>query len=142
MNRDWSRLPSHVRSQVPSDVSSDVPRSSSSIVLLAMLVLLGGGLTASCGSGTDLGRSGSPEAVAAALNRLTSVPARPVNQSGRPIAYLALGGTAGSRLAAFDLEQSRMLWSVPAQMTGRVVAGTSIIVYSDGETLVAREVAS
>ena len=130
MNRDWSQ------------VGSEVPRSSSGIVLTAMFVLLGAGMTASCGSGTDLGRSGSPEAVAAALNRLTAMPGRPVNRSGRPMAYLALGGTAGSRLAAFDLEQSRMLWSVPAQMTGRVVAGTSIIVYSDGETLVARDVAS
>ena len=97
--------------------------------------------SASCAP-ADLGRAGSPEAVAAALGRATAVPAAPTNAQGRPLAYLALGGAAGSRLAAFDLAQSRMLWSVPTPITGRVVAGVSILIHADGAALVARDVAS
>jgi hypothetical protein len=89
---------------------------------------------------TDFGKAGSADAVAAALARSTPVPAKPDNQAGRPIAYLVLGGTKGPRLAAFDLAQSKVLWTVPAKTTGRVVSGASILVHADGNTLVARDV--
>lgn len=87
-----------------------------------------------------LGRAGNAEAVAAAMARSRSFAAKPINRAGRPIVYLALGGTAGGRLAAFDLAQSRVLWTVPARMTGRLAAGTSIVVHADGGALVARDV--
>jgi outer membrane protein assembly factor BamB len=103
---------------------------------LAAAVLLAG---ASCAS-SGLAGAGSAEAVADALGHTKSVSATPVNQTGRPLVYLALAGTGGSRLAAFDLASSKVLWTVPAKLTGRVAAGTSIVVHADGGSLVAREV--
>ena len=98
-------------------------------------------LAGACAS-ADLGRAGNAAAVAAAMERSGTIAARPVNQAGKPIAYLALGGTAGGRLAAFDLALSRTLWTVPAKMTGRVVAGASILVHADGSALVGRDVSN
>jgi outer membrane protein assembly factor BamB len=97
-------------------------------------------LSAAACAPAGLGRAGSPDAVAAALARSTSVEAKPVNRAGLPVVYLALGGTAGARLAAFDLASSKLLWRVPAKLTGRVAAGASVIVYADGSNLVARDV--
>ncbi|MES1205272.1 MAG: PQQ-binding-like beta-propeller repeat protein [Pseudomonadota bacterium] len=90
----------------------------------------------------DLGRAGNPDAVAAAMRRSDAPAAKPVNQAGRPLVYLALGGPKGARLGAFDLAQSRLLWEVPARLTGRAVAGASIVVHADGSALVARDVTS
>lgn len=91
---------------------------------------------------TDFTKAGSPDAVAAALGKGAAPPARPVNAAGRPRVYLALGGAAGPRLAAFDLASSRLVWTVPARSSGRVVAGAATIVHADGPTLVGRDAAS
>jgi PQQ-like domain len=109
------------------------------LVVRGMIVMV---LCSAACAPAGLGRAGSPEAVAAALARSTAVAAKPVNRAGSPVVYLALGGTAGSRLAAFDLASSRVLWKVPAKLTGRVAAGASIIVHADGSALVARAVAT
>ncbi len=101
---------------------------------VVLAVVFAGG----CGQ-ADLGRAGSPDAIAAALGRSTVVVGRPMNRAGRPIAYLALGGARGARLMAFDLERSTVLWTVKAPMTGRVVAGASVVTYADGGVLVARD---
>lgn len=98
-------------------------------------------LSAGCAS-TDFAKAGSPDAVAAALRRGSAPAARPLNRAGRPLVYLALGGTGGPRIAAFDLARSELLWTVAAKASGRIVAGPSIIVHADGADLVARDVTS
>jgi len=63
------------------------------------------------------------------------------------VAYLVLAGAAGPRLAAYDLTAARLLWTQPAEVTTRVVAGAKVIVHGDKGTtpngeLVARDAAT
>ena len=87
-------------------------------------------------------RAGSSDDVAAALEKSGDVAARPANAAGRPLAFLALGGTKGSRLAAYDLAESRLLWTQPADLKGRVAVGADVVVYGAGDALVARDIAT
>jgi outer membrane protein assembly factor BamB len=110
-------------------------------ILVLAAALLGPALLPACAT-TDFAKAGSPEAVAAALGQEPAPPGRPVNRAGQPLVYLALGGVAGPRLAAFDLARSRALWTVPARISGRVVVAPSVIVHADGPALVGRDAAS
>jgi outer membrane protein assembly factor BamB len=85
-------------------------------------------------------RAGNSDDVATALRKSGDVAARPANASGRPLAFLALGGAKGQRLAAYDLSESRLLWTQPAEMKSRVAVGADVIVYGAADALVARDI--
>ena len=89
-------------------------------------------------------RAGSSDDVASALGKTPGATAtgRPENVTGRPLAFLALGGAKGPRLAAYDLSESRVLWTQPADIKSRVAVGTDIIVYGVADALVARDVST
>ncbi len=69
-------------------------------------------------------RAGNGDDVAAAVSR-----SRPPEAPARSLAFLVLGGAGGPRLAAFDLQASRVEWSQPAEVTNRVAPGASILVH-------------
>jgi outer membrane protein assembly factor BamB len=87
-------------------------------------------------------RAGSSDDVAAALSKTdaAAVTGRPQNAAGRALAFLALGGTKGPRLAAYDLSASRLLWTQPADLKARVAVGADVLVYAAADALVARDV--
>jgi outer membrane protein assembly factor BamB len=85
-------------------------------------------------------RAGSSDDVAAALAKRGAVADRPANAAGRPMAFLALAGAKGPRLAAYDLAQSRVLWTQPADMKARVEVGAEVVVYAAADALVARDI--
>jgi outer membrane protein assembly factor BamB len=87
-------------------------------------------------------RAGSSEDVAAALSGRTREEARPENAKGRPLVFLALAGTKGPRVAAYDLGESRLLWTQPAELRARVEVGADFIVHAAPDALVAREISS
>jgi PQQ-like domain len=87
-------------------------------------------------------RAGNADDVASAVAR-SQAPA----SSGRSLAFLALGGAGGTRLAEYDLAASRLVWTQATDVTTRVVVGTDVIVHgSKGGTpngeLVGRELAT
>jgi outer membrane protein assembly factor BamB len=86
-------------------------------------------------------RAGSSDDVAAALaKRGAGAVFRPANAAGRPLAFLALAGTKGPRLLAYDLAQSRVLWTQPADMKARVEVGAEVVIYAAADALVARDI--
>jgi outer membrane protein assembly factor BamB len=89
-------------------------------------------------------RAGSSDDVASALSRTDAAVAvgRPANAAGRPLAFLALGGVKGPRLAAYDLSESRVLWTQPADLKGRVQVGADVVVYGVADALVARDIST
>ena len=89
-------------------------------------------------------RAGSSDDVASALSRTDAAVAvgRPANAAGRPLAFLALGGVKGPRLAAYDLSESRVLWTQPADLKGRVQVGADVVVYGAADALVARDIST
>jgi outer membrane protein assembly factor BamB len=100
------------------------------------------GLALGCAS-TGYKRAGTPSDVTAALARAKPVaPGRPANAAGRPLAFLVLGGAAEApRLGAYDLAQSTMLWTQPAELTGRVEVARNAIVHAEkGRDLVGRDI--
>jgi outer membrane protein assembly factor BamB len=110
------------------------PRSTLSLSLL---------LTALLGCATSAyQRAGNSDDVASALAKTDAATAtgRPQNAGGRPLAFLALGGTKGPRLAAYDLSASRVLWTQPADLKARVAVGADVLVYGVADALVARDV--
>ena len=89
--------------------------------------------------------AGSSEDVAAALARHASDAGRTAgtaNAAGRPLAFLALAGVKGPRLAAFDLVEGRVLWSQPADLKARVEVGRDVIIHGAAGALVARDIAT
>jgi outer membrane protein assembly factor BamB len=87
-------------------------------------------------------RAGSSEDVAAALSGRTREAARPQNAQGRPLVFLSLAGTKGQRLAAYDLGESRLLWTQPAELRARVEVGADFVVHAAPDALVAREIST
>ena len=86
-------------------------------------------------------RAGNAGEVAAALAR--SQPAAP---SPRSLVFLVLGGSAGQRVAAYDLATSRLVWTQPGEVTTRIEVGGDIIVHGapaqtgSGGLIVARDI--
>jgi len=86
-------------------------------------------------------RAGNAGEVAAALAR--SQPAAP---SPRSLVFLVLGGSAGPRVAAYDLATSRLVWTQPGEVTTRIEVGGDIIVHGapaqtgSGGLIVARDI--
>jgi outer membrane protein assembly factor BamB len=87
-------------------------------------------------------RAGSSDDVASALSKSRDVPNRPANAAGRPLAFLALGGAKGARLAAYDLAESRLLWTQPADLKGRIEVGADVVIYGAGDGVVARDIST
>jgi len=87
-------------------------------------------------------RAGSADDVAAALAHGAPPAARPANSAGRPLAFLALGGAKGPRLAAYDLAEARVLWTQPAELKARVEVGADVIIYAAAGAVVARDLAT
>jgi outer membrane protein assembly factor BamB len=102
------------------------------------VALVIGALGAGCATSTYQ-RAGNSDDVASALRRSGDVAARPANAAGRPLAFLALGGAKGPRLAAYDLAESRLLWTQPAELKARVAVGADVVVYAAADALVARD---
>jgi outer membrane protein assembly factor BamB len=100
-------------------------------------------MVAGCAT-SDYQRAGSSEDVASALAKTDAATAtgRPQNAVGRPLALLALGGTKGPRLVAYDLSQQRVVWSQPADLKARVAVGADILVHAATDALVARGLAT
>ena len=86
-------------------------------------------------------RAGNAGEVAAALAR--SQPAAP---SPRSLVFLVLGGSAGPRVAAYDLATSRLVWTQKGEVTTRIEVGGDIIVHGapaqtgSGGLIVARDI--
>jgi outer membrane protein assembly factor BamB len=97
--------------------------------LLLSLVVATFGAMSGCAT-EPYKRAGNMDDVAAALGRREAKPARPTNAGGRPLAFLALGGAKGPRLAAYDLADKRVLWTQPAELKARVEVGADIIVHA------------
>ena len=95
-------------------------------------------LAAGCAT-TAYQRAGSSDDVASALAKSGDVAARPANAAGKPLAFLALAGVKGPRLAAYDLAEQRVLWTQPADLKGRVEVGTDVVVYAAADAIVARD---
>lgn len=89
---------------------------------------------------TAFKRAGESADVGAALARMR--PATGVaNETGRPLAFIVSGGTAGKRVLAFDVEARAVLWDVEDEVTARIAVGGPMIVYARGDNaLVARDV--
>jgi outer membrane protein assembly factor BamB len=87
-------------------------------------------------------RAGSSDDVAAALARSGAGTYRPANAAGRPLVFLALAGAKGPRLAAYDLAESRLMWTQPADLKGRIEVGTDVVVYGSTDALVARDIST
>jgi outer membrane protein assembly factor BamB len=85
-------------------------------------------------------RAGNAEDVASALAGRQHSAARPANAGGLPLAFLALAGAKGPRLAAYDLATSHVLWTQPADIKGRVEVGADVIVHGASNALVARRI--
>jgi outer membrane protein assembly factor BamB len=106
----------------------------------ALVVMSALGL-ASCAT-TTFQRAGNADDVAAAVAR-----SRPPSAPARNLVFLVLAGTGGSRLAAYDLAASKLLWTQPTDVTTRIEVGTEVIVHGSkgtgpNGTLVARDVAT
>jgi len=85
--------------------------------------------------------AGDPGEVASALQKAKAPATAPVNATGKPIAFLAASGPGGAKLIAFDLESKKVLWTQPAELTGRVVVSRDVVVATEkGGALVARDV--
>jgi len=87
-------------------------------------------------------RAGNADDVAGAVGR-----SQPPAASGRSLAFLALAGAAGPRLAEYDLAASRLVWTQPADVTTRVEVGGSVLVHGGKGTtpngeLVGRDLAT
>ncbi len=105
---------------------------------LALVVTFAASATFGCAT-EPYKRAGNMDDVAAALGRRESKPARPTNAGGRPLAFLALGGAKGPRLAAYDLAEKRVLWIQPAELKARVEVGAEVIVHAAAGALVGRD---
>ncbi|MBI4508703.1 MAG: PQQ-binding-like beta-propeller repeat protein [Deltaproteobacteria bacterium] len=87
----------------------------------------------------------NPAAIARALSsqeqRLATRPGKGIaNSSGRPVAFLVAQGSPRN-LIAWDLSEGKALWTVAADVTSRVVVGSSFAAYREGKAnIVAREV--
>jgi outer membrane protein assembly factor BamB len=106
---------------------------------VALAVALAGGCATSAYQ-----RAGSSDDVAAAL-RKTAAPTgggRPQNAAGRPLVFLALGGVKGARLSAYDLGESRVLWTQPADLRGRIEVGADVVIHAAADAVVARDIRS
>jgi outer membrane protein assembly factor BamB len=75
-------------------------------------------------------RAGDAGEVATALAH-SQVPA----PSPRSLVFLVLGGTAGARIAAYDLAASKLVWTQPAEVTTRIAVGADVIVHGTGYPL-------
>src|SRR6185437_11898977 len=109
---------------------------------VAAALALGGALGVLACATSPYQRAGNADDVAGAVAR-----AHEPAPTGRSVAYLVLAGAAGPRLAAYDLTAARLLWTQPAEVTTRVVAGAKVIVHGDKATtpngeLVARDAAT
>src|SRR6185312_15961242 len=109
---------------------------------VAAALALGGALGGLACATSPYQRAGNADDVAGAVAR-----AHEPAPTGRSVAYLVLAGAAGPRLAAYDLTAARLLWTRPAEVTTRVVAGAKVIVHGDKGTtpngeLVARDAAT
>jgi outer membrane protein assembly factor BamB len=104
------------------------------------IILLASAL-AGCATSTYQ-RAGDPDDVASALSRRGSTAARTANAQGRPLAFLALSGAKGPRLAAYDLGEGRVLWTQPADMKGRVEVGSEVVIYGVADGVAARDIAT
>ena len=109
---------------------------------VAAALALGGALGVLACATSPYQRAGNADDVAGAVAR-----AHEPAPTGRSVAYLVLAGAAGPRLAAYDLTAARLLWTRPAEVTTRVVAGAKVIVHGDKGTtpngeLVARDAAT
>ena len=111
--------------------------------LVAGLAWLAAAAAAAACTPTIWQRAGDPVAVASALRRVPPTPSlRPRNRDGQPMVYLVLDGPKGERIAALNLATQRVIWNVRAHVTGHLVAGASLLVYADGQNLVARDVST
>jgi outer membrane protein assembly factor BamB len=69
-------------------------------------------------------RAGNPGEIAAALAR-----SQPPASSARSLVFLVLDGSAGARIAAYDLASSRLVWTQPGEVTTRIAVGADVIVH-------------
>ncbi len=67
---------------------------------------------------------------------------KPVNSTGKPLAFMVTVAGGKKQLIAWDLAAGKQLWAVPADVASRVVVGSSIIAAREGNDMVARDVAT
>ncbi len=109
--------------------------------LLALLPLV-----AACGATGAFGMSGednNPQAIANAIKAQRQIePGKPMNQTGKAMAFLVTIGSAQSKkLIAWDLAAKKAKWEVQADVTSRVVVGAGFVAGREGkDTIVARSI--
>lgn len=90
----------------------------------------------------------NPAKLAAAFEKVTPPAAgKPVNATGKPLALLITRADKRNNkpqsLVAYDLEGKSELWSVPADVTSKVVVGAAFVAHREGKAaLVGRDVTS
>ena len=108
--------------------------------LATFVVALGCG-----GSGTFglVSEDNNPERLAEALALRSGSQAKPINETGTPLAFLVLRPHKGKghALVAFDLVKQEEKWRIEDEPTSRIVVGTSFVAYRNrAESLVARRI--
>ncbi len=113
-----------------------------SISSVAILVLA---MASACGGTGGFGLSSGdndPAKLARAFSTATAPPAGPINNTGKPMVFLAARGKPG-QLVAFDLEAKKELWRVDAQVSSKVVVGRDFVAHKEGDNrLVGRSIST
>lgn len=98
------------------------------------------GLMAACGGSGAFSLTqddNNPQRLAAAFARVTPPAAgQPVNALGKPLAFLVTrpGKGAEKSLVAYDLQAETALWTIPSDVSSKVLVGTNFVAYREGET--------
>jgi outer membrane protein assembly factor BamB len=110
-------------------------RSGKMMVALAAALALG----AACTGGGSFGLSSAdndPAALARAFQlQKAPEPGKPMNGTGRPLAFLVSTGQ-GKKLVAWDLAAGKQIWAVDANVTSRVVVGAGFVAAREGEAAI------
>jgi outer membrane protein assembly factor BamB len=98
---------------------------------------------AGCATTDSTDRAGNAADVTSALAQSRPPAPGPVNRTGHALAFVALNGVGGARLAAFDLVTKSELWNQAADLAGRVEVGSDVIVHARrGGGVVGRDLTS
>lgn len=83
----------------------------------------------------------NPMAIARALSTETKAsPGKPLNETGRPMAFLVTG-TTPKQIIAWDLREQKRVWAVDADVASRIVVSRSFLTAREGRSeIVARRV--
>lgn len=113
-------------------------------ITLGALVVAGAAVIAACGGAQTFGLTSDDNnraALSQALaKRVLPAQAGPRNATGKPMAFVVLGGKQ-RRLVAYDLAAGAAAWVVDADVQSKVAVGGDFVVAREGSAVVARAIA-